>query len=238
MATLPCLSLVMPAFNEERTITQSIQRVLSQPFVGELIIVNDASTDSTSHILKGVNDSRLRVVTHPVNRGKGAALRTGFALATMDFVGVQDADLEYDPADLAKLIRPLQEDLADVVYGSRFITGEARRVLYYWHSVGNRLLTFASNVVTNINLSDMETCYKIFRRELIQSIVIEEDRFGFEPEITVKIAKSGARIYEVGISYAGRSYAEGKKIGWKDGVSAMRCLVKYSWQERQASRRT
>lgn len=238
MATLPCLSLVMPAFNEERTISQSIQRVLSQPFVGELIIVNDASTDSTSHILKGVNDSRLRVVTHPVNRGKGAALRTGFALATMDFVGVQDADLEYDPADLAKLIRPLQEDLADVVYGSRFITGEARRVLYYWHSVGNRLLTFASNVVTNINLSDMETCYKIFRRELIQSIVIEEDRFGFEPEITVKIAKSGARIYEVGISYAGRSYAEGKKIGWKDGVSAMRCLVKYSWQERQASRRT
>ena len=238
MATLPCLSLVMPAFNEERTISQCIQRVLSQPFVGELIIVNDASTDSTSHILKGVNDSRLRVVTHPVNRGKGAALRTGFALATMDFVGVQDADLEYDPADLAKLIRPLQEDLADVVYGSRFITGEARRVLYYWHSVGNRLLTFASNVVTNINLSDMETCYKIFRRELIQSIVIEEDRFGFEPEITVKIAKSGARIYEVGISYAGRSYAEGKKIGWKDGVSAMRCLVKYSWQERQASRRT
>lgn len=238
MATLPCLSLVMPAFNEERTISQSIQRVLSQPFVGELIIVNDASTDSTSHILKGVNDSRLRVVTHPVNRGKGAALRTGFALATMDFVGVQDADLEYDPADLAKLIRPLQEDLADVVYGSRFITGEARRVLYYWHSVGNHLLTFASNVVTNINLSDMETCYKIFRRELIQSIVIEEDRFGFEPEITVKIAKSGARIYEVGISYAGRSYAEGKKIGWKDGVSAMRCLVKYSWQERQASRRT
>ena len=238
MAALPCLSLVMPAFNEERTIAQSIQRVLSQPFVGELIIVDDASTDSTPHILNGLNDSRLRVVAHPVNRGKGAALRTGFALATLDFVGVQDADLEYDPGDLAKLIRPLQQDLADVVYGSRFITGEARRVLYYWHSVGNRLLTLASNVVTNINLSDMETCYKIFRRELIQSIVIEEDRFGFEPEITVKIAKSGARIYEVGISYAGRSYSEGKKIGWKDGVSAMRCLVKYSWKERQASPRT
>ncbi len=175
----------------------------------------------------------MRVITHPLNQGKGAALRTGFAHATGDFVGVQDADLEYDPADLAKLIKPLQEDLADVVYGSRFISGDARRVLYYWHSVGNRLLTLASNVVTNINLSDMETCYKIFRRELIQSIPIEEDRFGFEPEITVKIAKSGARIYEVGISYAGRSYAEGKKIGWKDGVSAMRCLVKYSWRERR-----
>ena len=227
----------MPAFNEERTISQAIDRVLAQPFVGELIIVDDASTDSTPQILETVTDPRVRVVTHGVNQGKGAALRTGFARATLDFVGVQDADLEYDPSDLAKLIRPLQDDLADVVYGSRFITGDARRVLYYWHSVGNRLLTLASNVVTNINLSDMETCYKIFRRELIQSIPIEEDRFGFEPEITVKIARSGARIYEVGISYAGRSYAEGKKIGWKDGVSAMRCLVKYSWQERQASRR-
>lgn len=227
------LSLVMPAFNEERTIVQAVQRVLAQPFVGELIIVDDASTDQTPALLDGLTDPRVRVITHPVNQGKGAALRTGFAQATLDYVGVQDADLEYDPADLAKLIKPLQEDLADVVYGSRFITGDARRVLYYWHSVGNRLLTLASNVVTNINLSDMETCYKIFRRELIQSIPIEEDRFGFEPEITVKIAKSGARIYEVGISYAGRSYAEGKKIGWKDGVSAMRCLVKYSWKERR-----
>lgn len=227
------LSLVMPAFNEERTISQAIDRVLAQPFVGELIIVDDASTDQTPHLLQQIEDPRVRVITHPINQGKGAALRTGFAEATLDFVGVQDADLEYDPADLAKLIKPLQEDLADVVYGSRFITGDARRVLYYWHSVGNRLLTLASNVVTNINLSDMETCYKIFRRELIQSIPIEENRFGFEPEITVKIAKSGARIYEVGISYAGRSYAEGKKIGWKDGVSAMRCLVKYSWRERR-----
>ena len=226
------LSLVMPAFNEERTITQAIDRVLAQPFVGELIIVDDASTDGTARILEQLNDSRVRVITHPANQGKGAALRTGFAHATCDLVGVQDADLEYEPADLAKLIKPLQDDLADVVYGSRFISGDARRVLYYWHSVGNRMLTFASNVVTNINLSDMETCYKVFRRELIQSISIEEDRFGFEPEITVKIAKSGARIYEVGISYAGRSYAEGKKIGWKDGISAIRCLVKYSWQER------
>ena len=235
MSNAAPLSLVMPAFNEERTIIQAIDRVLAQPFVGELIIVDDASTDQTPQLLEQLSDPRVRVITHGANQGKGAALRTGFAQATLDFVGVQDADLEYDPADLVKLIKPLQEDLADVVYGSRFITGDARRVLYYWHSVGNRLLTLASNVVTNINLSDMETCYKIFRRELIQSIPIEEDRFGFEPEITVKIAKSGARIYEVGISYAGRSYAEGKKIGWKDGVSAMRCLVKYSWKEKRNS---
>ena len=223
----------MPAFNEESTVAAAIERVLAQPFVGELIIVDDASTDSTPHILEQLTDPRLLVITHAENRGKGAALRTGFPHATLEYVGIQDADLEYDPADLAKLIKPLQEDLADVVYGSRFISGEAHRVLYYWHSIGNRLLTLASNVVTNINLSDMETCYKIFRRELIQSIPIQEDRFGFEPEITVKVAKSGARIYEVGISYAGRSYAEGKKIGWKDGVSAFRCLVKYSWQQRR-----
>ena len=223
----PRLSLVMPAYNEEATIAQSIDRVLAQPFVGELIVVNDASTDSTAAILEQLTDKRIVVLDHPVNRGKGAAIRTGIAHATRDFVGIQDADLEYNPADLARVIEPLEQGLADVVYGSRFISGDARRVLYYWHSVGNRLLTLASNVVTNVNLSDMETCYKVFRRELIQSIPIEEDRFGFEPEITVKIAKSGARIYEVGISYAGRSYAEGKKIGWKDGVSAVRCLVKY-----------
>jgi len=223
----------MPAYNEEATIAQSIDRVLAQPFVGELIVVNDASTDSTAAILEQLTDKRIVVLDHPVNRGKGAAIRTGIAHATRDFVGIQDADLEYNPADLARVIEPLEQGLADVVYGSRFISGDARRVLYYWHSVGNRLLTLASNVVTNVNLSDMETCYKVFRRELIQSIPIEEDRFGFEPEITVKIAKSGARIYEVGISYAGRSYAEGKKIGWKDGVSAMRCLVKYSWLERR-----
>ena len=225
----------MPAFNEESTVAVAIERVLAQPFVGELIVVDDASTDSTPRILKELTDPRLLVITHGENRGKGAALRTGFSHATLAYVGIQDADLEYDPADLAKLIKPLQEGLADVVYGSRFISGEAHRVLYYWHSIGNRVLTLASNVVTNVNLSDMETCYKIFRRELIQSIAIEEDRFGFEPEITVKVAKSGARIYEVGISYAGRSYAEGKKIGWKDGVSAFRCLVKYSWQQRRHS---
>jgi len=232
MTAAAALSLVMPAFNEEATIGSAIERVLAQPFVGELIIVDDASADGTAAVLDAVNDERVTVLKHPVNQGKGAAIRTGIAQATLPFVGIQDADLEYNPADLARVIQPLEDGLADVVYGSRFITGDARRVLYYWHSVGNRLLTLASNVVTNINLSDMETCYKVFRRELIQSIPIEEDRFGFEPEITVKLAKSGARIYEVGISYAGRSCAEGKKIGLKDGVSAMRCLVKYSWQER------
>lgn len=226
----------MPAFNEEATILESIRRVLEQPCVGELIVVNDASTDGTSALLQMITDPRVRVLTHPVNRGKGAALRTGIGQAVCDYVGIQDADLEYDPADLPRLLVPLDEGRADVVYGSRFMSGEARRVLYYWHSVGNRILTTASNVVTNVNLSDMETCYKIFRRELIQSIRIEEDRFGFEPEITVKIARAGARIYEVGISYDGRSYAEGKKIGWKDGVSALRCLAKYSWLERPSRR--
>lgn len=229
------LTLVMPAYNEEATILEAVARVLAQECVGELIIVNDASTDGTARLLAGITDTRVRVLTHPINRGKGAALRTGIAEARLAYVGIQDADLEYDPSELSKLLKPLEEGLADVVYGSRFMSGEARRVLYYWHSVGNRLLTLASNVVTNINLTDMETCYKIFRRELIQSVTIEEDRFGFEPEITVKIARSGARIYEVGISYAGRSYAEGKKIGWKDGVSAMRCLAKYAWLERKNS---
>ena len=227
------LSLVMPVFNEQETVLEAISRVLSQVFVGELIVVDDASSDRTSELLKTVTDPRVLILAHTRNRGKGAALRTGIAKASLPFVGIQDADLEYDPADLKKLIQPLIDNQADVVYGSRFISGDARRVLYFWHSVGNRLLTFASNVVTNVNLSDMETCYKVFRRDLIQSISIEEERFGFEPEITVKIAKSGARIYEVGISYAGRSYAEGKKIGWKDGVSAVRCLLKYSIRERR-----
>ena len=226
----PRLSLVMPAFNEEATIRTSLERCLAQPFVLEVVVVDDGSSDKTVAILEAFDDPRVRLIQHPINRGKGAAIRTGIEAATGDYIGIQDADLEYDPTDLAKLLVPLDQDLADAVYGSRFMSNDYHRVLYYWHSVGNRLLTTASNMLTNINLTDMETCYKVFRRELIQSIPLEEDRFGFEPEITVKLAKRNVRIYEVGISYAGRTYAEGKKIGWKDGVSAMRCLVKYRLQ--------
>lgn len=231
----PCLSLVMPAFNEDATILESIDRVLAQPFVAELIVVNDASTDNTAGVLATLDDPRVRVMTHSVNQGKGAALRTGIQAATRDYVGIQDADLEYDPSDLAKLLVPLETGRADVVYGSRFLTGDAHRVLYFWHSVGNKILTLASNVFTNLNLTDMETCYKVFRREIIQDTPIEENRFGFEPEITIKMARKNIRIYEVGISYSGRGYAEGKKIGWKDGVSAARCLIKYSWKGRRRS---
>ena len=223
-----CLALVMPAYNEQATILASVERVLEQPFVAELIIVNDASTDRTLELVETLSDPRVRILSHPVNQGKGAALRTGIAAATADYVGIQDADLEYDPADLARLLEPLLQGKADVVFGSRFLSGDAHRVLYFWHSVGNRLLTLASNMTSNLNLTDMETCYKVFKRESIQSIRIEENRFGFEPEITIKIARSGARVYEVGISYAGRSYEEGKKIGWKDGFSALRCIAKYA----------
>ena len=223
-----CLSLVMPAYNEQETILTSVERVLEQPFVAELIIVNDASSDQTLELIQALTDERVRVLSHPINQGKGAALRTGIAAATADYVGIQDADLEYDPADLARLLEPLLEGKADVVFGSRFLSGDAHRVLYFWHSIGNRLLTLASNMTSNLNLTDMETCYKVFKRALIQSIPIEENRFGFEPEITVKVARSGARVYEVGISYSGRSYAEGKKIGWKDGFSALRCVAKYA----------
>ena len=227
-AVTPCLSLVMPIYNEEHTLRESLDRVLDQPFVAEVIAVNDCSTDSSKEILESLNNPRVKVMHHDKNQGKGAAIRTGIQAATAPYVGIQDADLEYDPADLQRLLTPLQAGLADAVYGSRFLTTDYHRVLYYWHSVGNRVLTLASNMLTNINLTDMETCYKVFRRELIQSIPIEENRFGFEPEITVKLAKRKVRIYEVGISYSGRTYEEGKKINWKDGVSAMRCLVKYS----------
>ncbi|MEX2255319.1 MAG: glycosyltransferase family 2 protein [Acidimicrobiia bacterium] len=226
----------MPCFNERATIKVIVDRVLASPVVAELIIVDDCSNDGTREILRDFEDTRVRVFEQPVNQGKGAALRRGFQETTAEYVIVQDADLEYDPRDYEHVLEPLLEDKADVVFGSRFLGGEAHRVLYYWHSVGNRLLTELSNMFTNLNLTDMETCFKAFRREVIQSIDIEEDRFGFEPEITAKVAAAGWRIYEVGISYAGRTYAEGKKIGWRDGVRAIFSILRYSSVGRRLSR--
>ncbi len=223
-----CLSVVMPCYNEIETIEMITKMVLESPFVGELIIVDDGSTDGTRNILETLKSDRVRVFLQPNNAGKGAALRKGFSEAVMPFVIVQDADLEYDPADYAAVLKPLLAGKADVVYGSRFLGGDAHRVLYFWHSVGNRFLTLMSNMFTNLNLTDMETCYKAFRRDVIQSMEIVENRFGFEPEITAKIAGAGHRVYEVGISYSGRTYDEGKKIGWKDGVRAIYCIVRYS----------
>ena len=224
----PCLTVVMPVYDEERTVGDIIRRVLAQPVVQELIIVEDCSRDNTWGALQEwpKRDARIRLFRHEINRGKGAALRTGISHATAPYVVVQDADLEYDPAEYHLLLGPILAGRADVVFGSRF-AGGARRVLYYWHAVGNRALTTISNMTTNLWLTDMETCYKLFRREIIQKIVIEEDRFGFEPEITAKLSKLGVRIYEVPISYDGRTYADGKKIGWKDGFSALRCILKY-----------
>jgi glycosyltransferase involved in cell wall biosynthesis len=227
------LSVVMPVYNEQATVRQVVDRVLAVPLDLELIIVDDGSQDGSRQILEEAcaGHRQVRVLMQPRNMGKGAALRRGIAEATGDFVIIQDADLEYDPAEYALLLGPLIQRKADVVYGSRFVGSGPHRVLYYWHSVGNWLLTSLSNALTNMNLSDMETCYKAFRREVIQSIPIEENRFGFEPEITVKIAKRRLRIYEVGISYWGRTYEEGKKIGWRDGVRALWCLLKYTLKE-------
>jgi glycosyltransferase involved in cell wall biosynthesis len=224
------LAVVIPCYNEANTVDELIDRVLASPWVAEVIVVDDGSTDGTRDVLaaRSATEDRVQTILHPANRGKGAALRTGFGAATADFVVVQDADLEYDPADYPLLLEPLLSGVADVVYGSRFASGRPHRVLYFWHSVGNKTLTLLSNMFTDLNLTDMETCYKAFRREVIQSIEIEEDRFGFEPEVTAKIARGDLRIYEVGISYAGRSYDEGKKIGWRDGVRALYCIVRYS----------
>ncbi|MFZ4779749.1 MAG: glycosyltransferase family 2 protein [Terrimicrobiaceae bacterium] len=219
----------MPVYDEEKTVAAAVRAVLAQPLVAELICVDDCSRDGSLGILESLaaGEPRMRVASHPVNLGKGAALRTGISLATAPYVIIQDADLEYDPRDYAKILCPILENRADVVFGSRFLGSEAHRVLYFWHSIGNRFLTLLSNMFTNLNLSDMETCYKAFRRDLIQGIPIEENRFGFEPEITAKVARRGVRIYEVAISYYGRTYAEGKKINWKDGFSAIRCILKY-----------
>ena len=230
--------MVVPCFNEEATVATVIDTVLAQTCVGEVIVVDDGSTDKSREILAAMDEPRLKVILQPANRGKGAALRTGFAEATCEYVVVQDADLEYDPEEFGFLLEPLVADRADVVYGSRFVSSRPHRVLYFWHSAGNKLLTLASNVFTDLNLTDMETCYKVFRRNVIQSIELCEDRFGFEPEITAKVARGGWRVYEVGISYSGRTYAEGKKIGWRDGLRALYCIVRYSpIGERVAARR-
>ncbi|MGH9084248.1 MAG: glycosyltransferase family 2 protein [Acidimicrobiales bacterium] len=226
-APSPCLSVVIPCFDELATIDEITKRVLDSPWVGEVVVVDDGSTDGTRERLAALDDPRVRVHLHPRNRGKGAALRTGFGLATFPYAIVQDADLEYDPAEYGRLLEPLLDGRADVVYGSRFMGADAHRVLFFWHSVGNRLLTLLSNMVTDLNLTDMETCYKAFRTEVIQAIPIEEDRFGFEPEITAKVARRKLRVYEVGISYSGRTYEEGKKIGWRDGVHALVCIWRY-----------
>jgi glycosyltransferase involved in cell wall biosynthesis len=223
------LSVIVPCFNEASTILDLIERVAASPVqMKEIIVVDDGSTDGTIEVLQSIEHPLLRTIFHPVNKGKGAALRTGFAAAQGDICIVQDADLEYDPKEFPLVIQPIIDGEADVVFGSRFQGGRPHRVVYFWHSVGNRVLTLISNMFTNINLTDMETCYKAFRREVIQSIRIREDRFGFEPEITAKVSKRNLRIYEVGISYYGRTYKEGKKIGWKDGVRAIYCIVKYN----------
>jgi len=223
------LSVVMPVFNEAETVAEVVKVVLQQPEVAELISVDDCSQDGSWQELERIreNESRVKIFRHGLNRGKGAAIRTGFAETTGSIVLIQDADLEYDPSEYPRLLKPILDGRADVVFGSRFIGSEAHRVLYYWHSVGNRFLTQFSNMFTNLNLTDMETCYKVFRKDILDQIRLEEDRFGIEPEMTAKVARLGVRIYEVAISYHGRTYAEGKKIGWKDGVRAIWCILKF-----------
>ena len=226
------VSVVMPVYNEKNYIDEIIRRVLASPVEKELIVVDDYSTDGTrvrlEEIARENPSAPIRVLFHEKNRGKGAALRTGFAAATGEVVIIQDADLEYNPGEYPRLIGPIAEGKADVVFGSRFAGGESHRVLYFWHSVANRFLTLLSNMFTDLNLTDMETCYKAFRREIIQSVKLTEDRFGFEPEVTARIAALKCRVFEVGISYSGRTYEEGKKIGWKDGVHTLWCILKHN----------
>jgi glycosyltransferase involved in cell wall biosynthesis len=225
------LSVIIPCYNEFNTIDTIIKEVNDSPYKNkEIIIIDDFSTDGTRDKLKEIEKTGKvsQVLYHSFNQGKGAALRTGIKAATGDLVIIQDADLEYDPNEYSRLVEPILQNKADVVFGSRFLGGDAHRVLYFYHRIGNGFLTLLSNMFTNLNLTDMETCYKVFRREIIQSITIEENRFGFEPEITAKIAKLHCRIYEVGISYYGRTYEEGKKIGWRDGLRAIYCILKYN----------
>jgi glycosyltransferase involved in cell wall biosynthesis len=229
---VPLLTIVIPVYNEESTVANLLEAVLAAPLPDgldrELVVVDDCSKDGTAEVLAGFADNpRVRVFRQPVNQGKGAALRRGFQEVRGDFVVIQDADLEYDPREYPKLLAPVLAGKADVVYGSRFMGSEAHRVLFFWHYVGNRFLTLLSNMVTNLNLTDMETCYKLFRADVLRRIDLEEDRFGIEPEMTAKVARLGVRIYEVGISYWGRTYEEGKKINWRDGLEALSCIVKY-----------
>lgn len=227
------LTVIVPCYNEEQTLEECMKRLLAiedDSLKLEVIIVDDASSDASPRIAKELSqrNAQIRVLSHPVNQGKGAALRTGIQAATGDFVAIQDADLEYDPNELKQMVKPLEDDVADVVFGSRYLSGKIHRVLYFWHTMGNKLLTLLSNMFTDLNLTDMETCYKLFKREIIQQVEIQENRFGFEPEIVAKIAQLHCRIYEMGISYYGRTYEEGKKIGIKDAIRAFYCIFYYN----------